>query len=140
MDWIAEHFFGPGLQLLLHIAFLFPLIDEHIGILDLLLGIIPSVLSSKGLLTQIINIELPDDSIIELVPLHGGPVLDVRIVVAAIGIPDMHHYSLEDIVVVVIGLDLLLIGCLLALLFAQKLTGVFFEIELLGKFAVIIHL
>lgn len=116
MDGIVKYFFGPGLQLPLHIAFLLSLIDEHIGILDLLLSLISPVFPSEGLLTQILNIELPNNRIVELVPLHGCPVLDVGIVVATIGVPDMHHHSLEDVVVVVVGFHLLLIGCLLALL------------------------
>lgn len=58
---------------------------------------------------------------------------------AAISIADMDDHSLEDIVIVIIGLHLLLIGCLLALLFPQKLTGVFLEVELLGELAVVVH-
>jgi hypothetical protein len=43
-------------------------INDHIGIFYLLLDVIDPSLSSKGLLSQISDVELPDDGVIELIP------------------------------------------------------------------------
>ncbi len=140
VDWVAEHLLRPCLQLPLHVALLLPLVDQHVGILDLLLGFIPSILASEGLLAQILNIELAHHSVVELVPLHGVSVLDVGVVVAAIGIPDVHDHSLQNVVVIIIGLHLLLISSLFTLLLPQELPRVLLKIEFLGELAVIVDL
>jgi hypothetical protein len=139
VDRVVEDFFGPCLPFSFSVSFLFSLIDEHVSVLDLFLGIVATILSSECLFSEVVDAEISDKSVVEFVPFVSVPVLNVGIIVAAVCIAHVHDNSLENVVVIVILFHLLLFCCLGALLFSQVLPGVFLEVELLRELAVVVH-
>ena len=139
MDRIVEGFFGFCLSLSFCISFLFSLIDQHVSVLDLFLGIVAPVLSTECLFPEVVDAEVSDDSIVKFIPFLCVSVLNVGIIVAAVSVAHVNDNSLEDVVVVFILFDLFLLCCLVALLFSEVLPGVFLEVELLGELAVVIY-
>ncbi len=116
--WILLNLIAFDLLLLLNVPLLLSLVEQHIGIFYLFLCFVPSVLPTKCFLGQIIDIEIFNQSIIELIPFGCVSVLDEGIVVSAVSIAKMDYNSFQDIAVVIIGLFLLIIDDLLVLLFS----------------------
>ena len=120
--------------------FLLPLVNQHIGIFNLLLRVVACGLTPIGLLSNIIKVEIPDHCIIELEPLAVVPVLDKGVVVATISVSQVHDHSFQHVTEVFRGKFLLLFHLkgLITLLSSQVLPGVLLEIEIGGELAVIV--
>ena len=69
---------------MLRVFFVNPLIDKHVGILDLFLHVIPPIVTSKCLLWKLVRIEVSDDSVVELKPLIGVAILNKRIIMSTV--------------------------------------------------------
>ena len=76
---------------------LLPLVNQHVGIFNLLLRVVAGGLTPVGLLSNIIKIEIPYHCVIELEPLAAVPVLDKGVVVATISVAQVHDHSLQDV-------------------------------------------
>ena len=106
------------------------------------------LIATIGFLCDVLLVEVPHVDVVELVPfplaLTDLPVVDDRIVVAAVSYPEMyddtHQFVLEVLWGVLLLLILLVTLLLLAvLLFLQTLLGVRLEVELKGEFAEVVQ-
>lgn len=100
------------------------LVDQHVCVLDLLFRVIAACLAPVGLLSNIVEVEVPDDGVVELEPLFAVSVLDEGIVVPTVGIAQMNDDALQHIVEIVVRHLLLFFSILGALLFPQVLPGI----------------
>lgn len=106
----------------------FSLINQHIGIFDLLLTLELAILTSKSFLSYFFRIEISYQRIIELIPLVWNPILNKWIIMAIICIAWMNHYAFQLIFIILIRLLYLILvfDVFLALGFSKVLSWVLF--------------
>ena len=97
--------------------FFLSFVEQHVGVLYFLLYLESSHFPTKRLLGQLPWVEASDGCVVELIPFSIlSPLLDERIIVATISIADMNGNSLQDIIVVGVGEDVLFVKLVRVLL------------------------
>lgn len=127
------------LFLRIHTSFLLSLVYKHISIFNPLFLIVSTRLPSKRLIREILNIKIPNNSIIKFIPFGRNSILNERIVMPTICRSNMHNNSFQDIVVILYSFVLLIFYGFGIFLLAEVLTRVLLEVESVWEFAVIVE-
>jgi hypothetical protein len=86
------------------VDFLYSFVDEKIGVLDFFFTLQSTSLSPKGLIIEVFDVEFPDNGIIEFEPsFFSTSLLNQRVVMPTVRIPNMDNNALELILVVLFG-------------------------------------